>query len=210
MTIPSRFESPTTFAIDTPSAMLAKLKRELNRVAEASFLHDDLVDHGTNCAITAWHITDWVWRARFKDDPAAQDDLLAAESELRKSKKGEGEGNAPPRWFKEYVTRECPALALCQDIANGFKHVIVKIPRGRDSPGAVATTASAKTAPAKVFNLDQSTLGSAGLDGPGFTPGGQMYELKIQDSRGERQNAIDVFNRAVAFWTGFLHTHHLA
>ncbi len=40
-------------------------------------------------------------------------------------------------------------------------------------------------------------------------PDGQMYELKFQDSRGERQNAIDVFNRAVAFWTGFLHTHHL-
>ena len=73
MTVPSRFEAHKTFAINTPSDMLAKLMRELYRAANSSTLRDDLLDHNTNCALTAWSLTDWVWQARFKDDPAAQD-----------------------------------------------------------------------------------------------------------------------------------------
>ena len=208
MSIPPRTEARTAFGITTPSDMLAKLKREVNRVADASFLHDELVDHGNQCAITAWHITDWVWRARFENDTVAQDDLVAPDSNLRK--KGGGKYRDIPRWFKEYLTRECPELALCQDIANGFKHVIATIPERRESPGVVNVTASASVAPSEVFELGHSVLGYAGLGGPGFTPEGTMYRLKIEDSHGIRHDAVDVFNRVVAFWNRFLHMNHLA
>ena len=47
--------------LESPGDMLSKLKRELNRLADASAEHTAVVDHGVNCAWTAWHITDWVW-----------------------------------------------------------------------------------------------------------------------------------------------------
>ncbi len=63
--------------------MLAKLRRELGRVASASSVRQDLVDHATNCALTAWHITDWVWRCRFARDKKAQQDLETSCTGLR-------------------------------------------------------------------------------------------------------------------------------
>ncbi len=209
MTVPSRFEPHKTFAINTPSDMLAKLERELNRVANSSFLHDDLLDHGTNCALTAWSLTDWVWHALFKDDPAAQDDLVPRDSDLRSSEKSYGKGNATPTWFKEYVTRECPELAFCQDIANAFKHADASIPDNRKSPGVQEMTASAKVIVSPVFTLGKSALGSAVLGGPGVAQGAQEYTWKILDSHGNRHNAKEVFNSAVAFWTYFLDKHHV-
>ncbi len=210
MTVPSRFEVHRTFAIDTPSDMLAKLKRELNRAADSTCQRDDLADHSTNCALTAWSLTDWVWHFRFKDDPAAQDDLVPRDSDLRGSEKSDGKGSGTPTWFREYVTRECPKLALCQDIANASKHVNAKIPGNRTSPGVKETTVSAKIIVYPVFTLDQSALGSAVLGGPGVAPGAQTHEFEILDSHGKRHNPIDVFNSAVAFWTRFLDTHQLA
>ena len=190
-----------SFGITTPGDMLGKLKRELSRVADSSFMPDDLIDHGINCAFTAWHLVDWVWRFRFADDQAAQDALVSLGSDLRRRTLSKGPG--APAWFKEFVTQECPALALCQDIANGSKHVITLVPEGRESPGVVETTASARTAPPGPMTLG-SGFGVEGLGGPGYKSGGTMYVLKIDDSHGERHGAVAVFNDAVAFWTRFM------
>src|SRR5262249_27920023 len=51
--------------------MLEKLRREIDRLA-GSIIRQDIVDNGLNAAMTAWHLTDWVWK-KFK---ARRDALL--------------------------------------------------------------------------------------------------------------------------------------
>lgn len=131
-------------ALGAPSDMLAKVKRELNRAADASFQPLNLVDHYFNCALTAWHLTDWVWRARFEGNAAHQDELVAPDSPAR-MRKGAKNGR-PPAWFKEHLTGMCEELAYCQDVANGFKHVVAIAPKSRTAPSVVKTTASVKVA----------------------------------------------------------------
>lgn len=193
-------DRPSAFGIATPRDMLAKLKRELNRVANASFFRDDLVDHGTNCALTAWQITDWVWRVRFANDRTAQDALAASYVDLQTKK-----GRLIDR-FKECVTRACPELALCQDIANGFKHVVAIPPDDRQASSVMDVTVSATTAPPGPFKFGDG-FGSAGLGGPGYVAGGEMFRLKIRTDDGESFDATGIFDAVVAYWTRFMDDH---
>src|SRR5262249_17111340 len=52
---------PKTLAINSSRDMLEKLSREIDRLA-GSIIRQHIVDHGLNAAMTAWHLTDWVWR----------------------------------------------------------------------------------------------------------------------------------------------------
>jgi hypothetical protein len=63
--------------------------------------------HAFNCAVTAWHVTDWLWQDM---SPALKSDLHV------KSCKA----------FQDYVRNACPALNLCHEIANGSKHCLVE------------------------------------------------------------------------------------
>ncbi len=173
------------FGIDTPADMLRKLQRELNRVAEASFIKQDLTDFGLNCALTAWHISDWVWQHRFKDDPEALKTLLSRYPKLLERSNEYG--------FKEYLTRQCPELALCQDIANGFKHVAAIPLNTRQAKGADDTTASATTA----------------LGLYGYVADGESYRLKISSPDGKSCDGVNAFNEVVRFWTQFMAEHGL-
>lgn len=190
------------FGVASPGDMLAKLKNELNRTANASFSKKDLVEHGTNCALTAWSIGDWVWRSRFADDHDALETLLEKYEDLASPPKKRRRDR-----FSEYITRECPPLALCQDIANGFKHVVPQVPTGRQAVGVADTTASASVAAPGPFTLGSSTLGSEGLGGPGYVAGAETYRLKIMTTDGGERDAIRVFDEAVAFWTRFMDEH---
>ncbi|WP_162945827.1 hypothetical protein [Pseudomonas sp. DY-1] len=66
-----------------------------------------------NCAITAWHMSDWIWQF---SDPAMKLKLamcLGDESINDKKK------------FCLAVQRVCPAIALCRQIGTAVKHVSV-------------------------------------------------------------------------------------
>src|SRR5439155_14272615 len=58
---------PKTCAINSSRDMLEKLKREIVRLA-GSIIRQEVVDHGLNAAMTAWHLTDWTWK-EIKDSP---------------------------------------------------------------------------------------------------------------------------------------------
>ncbi len=51
-----------TFGLISCRGMLAKLEREIARLEAAKSLAD-ACDHGTNAAVTAWHLVDWTWSA---------------------------------------------------------------------------------------------------------------------------------------------------
>lgn len=188
------------FGISKSRDMLAKFKRELNRTANSSFLREDLLDHANNCAFTAWHLTDWVWREGFARDKEKWMKLVSPYGDFHPQKKRK-------QVFHEIMVRKCPELALCQDICNGLKHTTAEPIDGRQAPGAQAATATATIAP-PVFRLGMS-LGSGGLGGPGYVEGGELFRAIIRSDDGETHYAVRVFNEVVAFWTRFLDDFHM-
>src|SRR5262249_8844771 len=63
---------PKTLAMNSSRDMLEKLRREIDRLA-GSIIRQEIVDHGLNAAMTAWHLTDWCGE-KFK---ARRDALLS-------------------------------------------------------------------------------------------------------------------------------------
>jgi hypothetical protein len=63
----------------------------------------DQVDAAINFAITAWHMTDWVW--------------IQHEDKLREYFRVNS-----TRAFQDEMRRRCPGLAVCDVIANAAKH----------------------------------------------------------------------------------------
>jgi hypothetical protein len=65
--------------------MRDKLERELERLASATD-RDELVDYGLNAAVTAWHLTEWIWAdIKHRADILVR---LAREAEIGPSKFG--------------------------------------------------------------------------------------------------------------------------
>jgi hypothetical protein len=64
-----------TFGITSCREMLAKLGREISHLETAKTL-EDAADHGTNAAVTAWHLGDWIW-VTIKQDPQLRAQVTA-------------------------------------------------------------------------------------------------------------------------------------
>jgi hypothetical protein len=100
-----------TFGLTTYRDVLAKLDRELERLDAAETLKD-AADHGTNAAITAWHLVDWTWSALKSDSQLC--DRIAKDLGARWN-----EPNEFKRWLVEHGCRE---LRHCQMITTSLKH----------------------------------------------------------------------------------------
>src|SRR5207253_11541 len=72
--------------------------------------------HAFNCAVTAWHMTDWIWQTATAEDRAYLLSKLAAPA-TGKSNFGAFTG--------ELVKRH-RVLHICRQIATGSKHKIVE------------------------------------------------------------------------------------
>ena len=165
--------------------MLDKLSRETSRLQQARTM-EDATDHAINCALTAWHLADWVWVAHFRDDPTARQRIgLAACGHDRKLK----------REFNKYVADQSPELRLCEDIANGFKHVVAKPPRGAKHPGASGV---------RTEGISKIIDGSGLRDGWGAFTVETKYVAWITDDAGNQQEALKVYHAVREFWDDFL------
>src|SRR5262245_50663993 len=95
----------TNYAYDlrSPSDLLNKAERELQRIHEALPWPQEQIDHAFNCAVTIWHLTDWLVKGASKE--------LAAHG-------------YPLNYdaFSARVRRESRALHVCHQLATGSKH----------------------------------------------------------------------------------------
>jgi hypothetical protein len=94
------------FRVRSTHDIFRKLYREKQRFENATSNEQglaDQVDAALNFALTAWHITDWVWVRR--------------RDELR-----EYFGVGTLGEFQNEIRRRCPGLAVCDVIANAAKH----------------------------------------------------------------------------------------
>ncbi len=185
-----------SFGIATASEMLAKLERELERVANSTFDPQDVVDHSINCALTAWHMVDWVWQMHFRRDGNAQAQLAAIAGVSNPAPK-----DAPfvPGWVRDALLGQCSGLKVCEDIAIGAKHVYPEI----REPEAIETRVSARTP--QSFTLGVSTLGGGDVLAPedGALPETQ-YLPKLEMGDGQIVSMIESLDSVVLFWRRLL------
>ena len=102
----TELESGHVFRMRSAHDIFRKLYREKQRFEKAGSDNEgrkNQVDAAVNFAITAWHMTDWVW--------------LRQEHELC-----ECFGVKNLREFQDEMRQQCPELAVCDVIANAAKH----------------------------------------------------------------------------------------
>lgn len=189
MPLRSTTDRSATFDLVSCRDLLQKLERELDRIRCCNG-REELADLGFNFAVTAWHLVDWVW-ADIKDQHA-----------LKAALAGEAGVRAPDfvlKQFQDLMRGRSDDLNFCRLIATASKHVGVE--RLPGDPQAFTATGSA--VPSTVL------LGAAPLATSPLTVGnGGKYVLKIIVD-GKRIPAVEVFERALEFWTQFIYRHQI-
>ena len=187
-----------SFGITTCREMLAKLDRELERVARGTFGAREIVDHSINCALTAWHMVDWIWQLHFRNDEEAQE-TLAQKADIDRQEL-RGDGSSPPQWFKDALFTLCDGLRDCQAIANGTKHVFLE----RTPTETIEAHVSARAASAFTLGVSKLSGGDDLANDDGKVPAATQYLPKIKRADGTTRVAIEVMDGVTRFWRQLL------
>ncbi len=102
----TRLEAGHAFKMRLVDDIFRKLRNEKRRFEEAEFNGEgraDQVDAAINFAITAWHVTDWVW--------GQHEHALSECFGVEKLSE-----------FQNEMRRRCSDLAVCDVMANAAKH----------------------------------------------------------------------------------------
>ena len=184
-----------TFGQRSSRDMLGKLERELERLA-SSTKRDDIVDHGINVALTAWHLTEWVW-----PDTAhtrGLRDRLAAEA-------GVSAASFDDREFKRYAIKACPELRYCRIIATTAKHLEC---RGSypDDPSFVTGVGLGEIT---WVNDRGEPITFVNAKGEPIRWTSAASDLVIVDDDGTHRRAADVFDRVRNWWIRFIYSNRV-
>lgn len=108
------------FGLHDSRDILKKLTWEMNNMCECA-RHDieSRQYHAFNCAVTAWHLTDWLWHDM--QGMSEESKYLVQKTIGKKSLKS-------IECFQSYVRTACYALCLSYEIANGSKHCRLRRP----------------------------------------------------------------------------------
>jgi hypothetical protein len=166
-------------AMNEPQHMWHKLVWELHYLINSMSVWEDdggnpaQVFRAFNTAVTAWHLTDWIWQSSPKSRAALKQRFKFSCNETPSGiKKGLGR-------FQHAVAEDCGALKICREIANGSKHMRT------DKPDpAIKAMAS----------------WDAVVEGVGLAkPGDLIMGLRVADS-GKEQDAVLWFIEALGYW----------
>ena len=127
------------FGLATPQHMLMKLGWEIAGLRSALSVPikpgAEPAYHAFNCAVTAWHMTDWIWQS------ATADDRVEVLSKLAAPATGKSNFGA----FTQALTQRHRVLHICRQIATGSKHKIVE--RHPDADVGAKQTVARRTPP---------------------------------------------------------------
>jgi hypothetical protein len=153
----------TQSSIDTSAALFEKLERAFLRRATYG---DYQIDWVFDVAVTAWHLVDWAAREAAGSDKAAV------------------------HMKQDSLKQKCPALAVCEQICNGAKHLVLDDPRLRP------------------FSIASDVRGTTDLIGVSadVVPGGAPIDLVltprvlVTDRDGKTWDAILLLRSVLSFW----------
>lgn len=167
------------FGMDHPQQMYVKLAWELNALMASMSVWKDneaapeALFHAFNTAITAWHISDWLWQYQpgIRKQLATKFQFVFEETSTG-IKKGLGK-------FQEAIVLHCNELRVCREIANGSKHM-----------------RKTKTDP----NINAQAVWSKVVDPAGFAkPGDLVMSLRVTNKDKETDAEL-AFIEALGFW----------
>jgi hypothetical protein len=177
---------PKTLAMQASRDMLEKLRREIDRLA-SSIIRQEIVDHGLNAAMTAWHLTDWAWR-EIQGSTRLPTLTARAGAPIRELKQ-----------FQELVKRNCAELAYCEGIAISTKHfAFSKLP-----VFSTKVTERFKIGPVPISKDGVAALDQLSPIGENITYTAQAAELWITDGR-SLTPAAEVLEHAFQWWRKFI------
>jgi len=178
---------PKALAIDSSRDMLEKLKREIERLS-GSIIRQEVVDHGLNAAMTAWHLTDWTWREIQDSTPRLRSLRARAGRPIRELKQ-----------FQEFVKRNCTELACCEGIAVSTRHfAFSKLPMF-----STKVTERFKISPDPIGKDGRATLHRFSPTGESIGYTAQASELWITDGRSLTLTA-ETLENAFRWWSRFI------
>jgi hypothetical protein len=120
---PKPSEIQNVLAMDDPQQMLAKLLWEIRELTTSMSVWVDNEEFPVaifiafNAVVTAWHITDWVWQS----NPERRASLARAYN-FAYAETDTGIKSGLKR-FQDAVAKDCRALYVCREVANGSKHM---------------------------------------------------------------------------------------
>jgi hypothetical protein len=162
--------------------MLNKLHWEIYTLRSVLFDEPKLQGHihapsycAFNCAVTAWHLTDWTWVASLPDQRAVILAYLSIESS--------GGADKDLGRFQAALMNRNRVLYICRQIATGSKHMDI-----RRRPEAEVQAEMRWQEPSQ-----------AGDD----LRAGYCYRLVVSD-RGVERPAVEVFEEAFKVWERLL------
>jgi hypothetical protein len=132
-----------------------------------------------NFALTAWHLTDWVYHEYEKSSPRN----ALATSNFTKGKQG-------IEAMRETFFLECESLKTMHDIATGYKHMTISAPRHRSVLSSNASTV-ALTASIKDIGLDV-----------------EVPPLMIEFTQKSPMLLRDIFQEVLDFWLYYFESKH--
>lgn len=115
------------FGLATPSALFRKFAWERDRLQIAlapennNFPQQEALYIAFNCAVTAWHMADWVWHCANDQQRSTLEGSL--------SFKRTGDERESLRAFQRALGDKLPQLAACREFANGSKHFKLDKPK---------------------------------------------------------------------------------
>ncbi|GAB9248255.1 hypothetical protein [Bradyrhizobium diazoefficiens] len=176
--IPDQLDPPSNvFAMATPHHLLLKLYWEIKQLRASLVSRGRSVAdthapayHAFNCAVTCWHLTDWVWEAA--DDYQRQ--LMSSVFETRLKAVED---------FQIAMRSKHRSLYICWQIANGSKHF-----RLRKTDPKIKTDEVWEYRPAM-----------AGRMRAGQRLGSYVYRLSLTDGD-QRRGALEIFEDALKVW----------
>jgi hypothetical protein len=186
---------PHVFMLATPAHMLTKLHWEIHNLRKALSERAEHIGHihapaycAFNCAVTAWHLADWTWKAGSPEQRACilssfGIESTGAEKDFTK--------------FQIAVVQGSRALRICRQIATGSKHM--KVTQYPD-PDIRAESGLERIPTASTAVLGQAIFGKAVSATPVTY---DFYRLVVHD-KGVQRPALEIFDEAFNDWEQFL------
>ncbi|MCK1564287.1 hypothetical protein IVB08_09985 [Bradyrhizobium sp. 173] len=167
------------FGMDHPQHMWTKLAWELNGLMNSMSVWKDNeaapepLFHAFNTAVTAWHMTDWLWQY-----DCATRKKLATKFQFVFECTATGIKRGLEK-FQEAVVLHCDELKVCREIANGSKHMR----KNKVNP-----------------NIKAQAVWAKAIDGAGFAkPGDLVMSLRVTHNDKETDAEL-AFIEAAGFW----------
>ncbi|RJF70203.1 hypothetical protein [Rhodopseudomonas palustris] len=167
------------FGMNHPQQMYVKLGWELNALMRSMSVWKDneaapeALFHAFNTAITAWHISDWLWQ--YQPDARSR---IATKFEFVFEETPTGIKRGLER-FQDAVVLHCDELRVCREVATGSKHM-----------------RKTKTDP----NIKAQAVWSKVVDPAGFAkPGDLVMSLRIKNKDKETDAEL-AFIEVFSFW----------